>query len=136
MATDNQTPLFSEQHATVLRVDDFPNMVGWYTETLGLPIAKMMPEASLAVLSLPGPSYLCLYGSTEEHAYTTPSEPKCLINWRTDDINATRERLLELGVLCNDIVGSDGFRLFRFFDPEGTPHDCCWYDERWLGEKS
>ena len=131
----DDSPLFLGPHTTVIRVDNFENMVGWYRETLDLPIIKLAPESGLALFSVTSTSHLCLRKATGEHTYATPDEPKCLVSWPTDNITTTRERLLERGVLCDDIVERDSFQLFRFYDPEGTPHECCWYDERWLADQ-
>lgn len=125
--------LFQGLHASVLRVKDFDSMLEWYTSVLGLTPVKVLTDIQMAVLDLPGPSYICLYSVDSD--YDREEHPKILLNWRTDNIEAVRLRLLEYDVECGKIMESPGFKLFRFYDPEGTTHDCCWYDKRWLPEK-
>ena len=126
--------MFRELHATVIRVQNFDKMVQWYEEVLALQLVKLEKEISLAVFDLPGPSYLCIHGMPTAE-YEPQEHPKCLTNWRVDDIEEVRTKLLKQGVNCRPIMGGGGFKVFRFFDPEGTIHDCCWYDERYLPEK-
>jgi hypothetical protein len=131
--TTVQAGIFRELHAGVIRVRDFYGMLQWYTEVLELEPAKIMPDIQMAVLNLPGPSYLCLYKMGDD--YNREETPKCLMNWRTDDIEETRNKLEAHGVECSHIMGGDHFKVFRFYDPEGTTHDCCWFDEVYLPEK-
>ena len=136
MTSESQTQqagIFRELHAGIIRVRNFQAMVDWYTTVLELEPVKMMPEIHLAVLNLPGPSYLCLYQMEEE--YSREQMPKCLMNWRTDDLQAVRNKLIAHGVKCGDVMGGPHFKVFRFYDPEGTSHDCCWYDEGYLPDK-
>ena len=128
--------IFREQHACVIRVEDFAAMVDWYTGVLEIEPVRIIPDISMAILNLPGPSYLCLYQPPGEVPRILEEElPKCLVNWRVDDLTATREKLLAKGVKCGEVMGGEGLEVFSFFDPEGTRHDCCAYDERWLPEK-
>ncbi len=48
----------------------------------------------MAILDLPGPSYLCLYQYPGDVLSRPPEEmPKVLTNWRVDDLIAIRESL-------------------------------------------
>jgi len=128
--------LFRELHASVIRVEDFEAMVDWYTQVLRLKPVRIIPDIPMAILDLPGPSYLCLYQPPEKiPTVITEEMPKCLTNWRVDDLVSTRESLMADGVNCGEIFGGGGIKVFQFFDPEGTRHDCCAFDERWLPEK-
>ena len=58
-----------------------------------------------------------------------------LINWRSSDIETTRNALLSRGVDCTELLDYPELKLFTFFDPEGTYHDCCQFGSDWLPEK-
>ncbi|MCC7478543.1 VOC family protein [bacterium] len=126
---------FREQHATVIRVDDFPAMCAWYRDVLGLRLLREEPEWRVAVFDLPGPSYVCLYALPKPRGYEREDAPKCLINWRTDDIVATHAELLSRGIECSDVQDYGNLKLFNFHDPEGTYFDCIEYGPDWLPEK-
>jgi catechol 2,3-dioxygenase-like lactoylglutathione lyase family enzyme len=123
------------QHAAVIRVNDVERMLAWYRDVLGLPLIKYEAGFGVAVLDMPGPSYICLYKPREAQPEGRDVYPRALINWRCADAARTREELLSRGVDCAELIEMPGLRLFTFYDPEGTYHDCCEYDERWLGEK-
>ena len=127
--------LFREQHASVIRVNDFTAMADWYRDVLGLRVVKRIDEYGIAVFDLPGPSYLCLYKAQDPQPEVREKWPRVLINWRTDDVFLTRDELIRRGVACTELLEYPELRLFTFFDPEGTYHDCCEYGADWLADK-
>jgi catechol 2,3-dioxygenase-like lactoylglutathione lyase family enzyme len=126
---------FREQHATVIRVEDHAAMTEWYRDVLGLTLVKHAPEIRIAVFDLPGPSYLCLYALAEPCGYSREDAPKCLVNWRTDDIVSTHAELSHRGIECTTVQDFGSIKLMNFFDPEGTYFDVVEYTTDWLEEK-
>lgn len=131
MTDTRRTGLFRELHAAVVPVSDLAKARAWYEGVLGLE-PRRVEGTFLAVYGTAGPTHLCLYvpaPGTERPGY---DDQGAFPNWRADDIEATRERLVEKGVPCTPIRGGGGVSFFTFRDPDGNRHDVCAFGPDWL----
>jgi catechol 2,3-dioxygenase-like lactoylglutathione lyase family enzyme len=102
---------------TEVRVFDWPRMVAWYVETLGLRVLMNDEPNGFALLSA-GPSRLAL----RRAAATCDAINHIRLVFRVADVDAEHARLLEQGVTATLPADNphESYREIRLSDPEGT----------------
>jgi catechol 2,3-dioxygenase-like lactoylglutathione lyase family enzyme len=101
----------------ILYVADMDRMYEFYTDTLGLPVARGAPEHGFVALDTGG-CELCLHAGGEES--TGAGVPKVVFS--VDELDAARSSLTELGVEMGEIRdGGPDTRVCDGRDPEGNP---------------
>ena len=126
---ESRTGVFRELHATVIPVPDLERAHAFYGGVLGLAVVREIPGA-LTVYGTAGPTHICLFLPLE--AGEGPTSGGAFANFRSDDIEVTRQHLLDHGVDCGGIDDTPVLKWFSFRDPFGNRIDVCEYDEEWL----
>ena len=101
-----------------LEVDDWPGLVRWYEETLGLRVVHR-DESGRFVLFAAGAGRLAL----KQSPVSMLAQNHVRLAFRVSDVDAERARLLALGVLVSAPVDNprEPYREVRLADPEGLP---------------
>lgn len=102
---------------TEVKVNDWPGLVRWYVETLGLRPVLEDAAHRFALLDA-GPGRVAIKGGGP------PGLPRDAFRlvFEVPDVDAERDRLCRRGVAVGDPEGNlEGYRAIRFLDPEGTP---------------
>ncbi len=94
----------------------------WYEEILGLKqIPKMVDADHLYWLQLPSGAMVHIIENAE-----APSAPSHHTAFEVDDIEASREYLVQKGIETTDIqTRNDGQRAFYLNDPDGNRIEIC-----------
>ena len=101
-------------------VRDWPAAVAWYRDVVGLSIAALEEDDQFCMLSV-GSGFLGL--ATDHPEYTVGDhENRLAPSLQVDDLDATLAMLRERGVRVDDRIDGEGegYRLSRFWDPEGN----------------
>ena len=108
-----------------VRVRDWPAMVRWYEEILGLTLYHREDDDLFAVLGVGDGATLALVG---EHPVVLGTENRVIPGFQVEDLDATLKQLEGKGVLPEDTEGGhDGaYRLARIRDPEGNLLQLYW----------
>jgi predicted enzyme related to lactoylglutathione lyase len=108
---------------TELQVGDWPGLVSWYVEVLGLrPVLR--DEAGGFALLAAGPGRLAL-----KRATAPGSGGRVRLVFLVGDIEAEKDRLHARGVAVSEPAENprEAYREVRLTDPEGTPITLfCW----------
>jgi predicted enzyme related to lactoylglutathione lyase len=109
-----ETPL--ELFMVEIRLADWPGSSRWYIDVLGLSPILEDPERRFLLLEA-GSGRIALKESPE------PGDRGAVrLIFQVGDVDAERNRLLNLGVAVSEPTQSDeGYREVRLADPEGTP---------------
>ena len=101
-------------------VRDWPAAVAWYRDVLGLTVFALEEDDEFCMLSV-GSGFLGLATDHPEYA-AGEHENRLAPSLQVDDLDATLALLRDRGVRVDDrIDGEDeGYRLSRFWDPEGN----------------
>lgn len=121
--------IFREFHATIVSVDDLEKSARWYEDVFELKPVRTLPGV-MTVYGTGGATHLCIYKS--EHDKPGYQGGGAFPNFRTDDLDQTRELLRSRGVECSEIMGSEQVRAFSCFDPDHNRIDICEYGPDWL----
>ena len=121
--------IFRELHAVVVPVPDLEQARAFYAGVLGLEVVREVPGA-ISVYGTGGETYVCLFLPTE--ASEGPAAGGAFPNFRCDDIEATRQHLVDRGVDCGPIDASPALSWFPSSDPFGNRFDVCAFGEDWL----
>ena len=117
-----ETPGSPELFMAELKVDDWPGLVRWYAETLGLRITLRDDAGGFALFETGGGRLALKRGATPGAAPADVRGRTRLV-FRVDDVDDARRRLVAKGV---DVAGPfenarEHYREVRLADPEGTP---------------
>jgi catechol 2,3-dioxygenase-like lactoylglutathione lyase family enzyme len=116
LATE-QTPL--DLFMTVVQVTNWPMIVKWYTDTLGLVPIVLDGEHEFALLEA-GSGRLGLKGVKAAHA--AHERIKIRLVFQVADVDVERARLVERGVVVSPVFDNreEGYREVRLHDPDGN----------------
>ena len=126
--------IFMELHAAVIPVSDMARSRTFYEEVIGLTPRREGPNEALVVYFTTGPTHICLYDAAAYGDRPGYDRQGTFANFRTADIDATHEHLVQAGVQCTDIgrTAQPDMAWFSFRDPDGNRIDVCQYGEDWL----
>lgn len=98
-----------------VRAADWPGVVSWYRDVLGLPVLLVDEEGRFALLDA-GPGHVAIKEGGGARGAVR-------LVFRVKDVENERARLRALGVAVGEVVvnPSEGYREVRLDDPEGTP---------------
>ena len=101
-------------------VRDWPAMMAWYRDVLGLAILALEEDDQFCMLAVGG-GFLGLACDHPEYAQGD-AENRLAPSLGVDDLDATLAMLRERGVRVDDRIDGEGegYRLCRFWDPEGN----------------
>ena len=111
-----------------LFVEDFPKMLGFYRDALGLDVNDIDPGPP----SVPMVNWVSLRAgsinielfdaatSWDIRLLATPNRDAAQLCFLVDDVERERLQLEQSGVRCDPIVGEDWGRYASFRDPEGN----------------
>jgi predicted enzyme related to lactoylglutathione lyase len=107
-------------YMTELPVADWPGLVRWYAETLGLRLALRDEENRFALLEA-GRGRLALKQSAEAGGGGAAGRVRLV--FLVEDVEAEKARLAALGVAVSEPRENqrESYREVRLTDPEGTP---------------
>ncbi len=101
---------------TEVLVADWVASARWYVNVLGLKLAFEDPEGRFLLLEA-GPARVAL-----KEGPPLGGRGAVRLVLRVNDVEATRERLIALGVKVGPVVESaEGYREVHLLDPDGTP---------------
>jgi predicted enzyme related to lactoylglutathione lyase len=122
MATPHSEPDLA-LYLTEIKVTDWPALVRWYVEVLGLRLALEDASRQYALLEA-GPGRLAL----KSGAAAGLARDTVRLVFEVADVDAERDRLVGLGVAVSlPEERTEGYRAIRLHDPEGTPVTLfCW----------
>lgn len=103
----------------VLKVADWPGMVNWYVERLGL-LEILVDEQHRFALLAAGGGRLALQG--DQGGGSTRRDDGVRLVFLVPDVDHERTRLLDKGIEVGAPIDNllEGYREIRFRDPEGT----------------
>ena len=101
-------------------VRDWPAAMAWYRDVLGLEVVALEPEDQFCMLSV-GSGFIGLACDHPEYAVGA-HENRLAPSLQVDDLDATMAMLRGRGVKVDDGIDGEGegYRLSRFWDPEGN----------------
>jgi len=104
---------------TVVRVADWPTIVRWYTDTLGLVPVLLDHKHEFAFLAA-GQGRLGLQGIKRSSESVARSNVRLV--FQVDDLDLQRRRLIEQGVAVSAAINNsdEGYREIRLHDPVGN----------------
>jgi predicted enzyme related to lactoylglutathione lyase len=112
-------------YLTEILVTDWPGMVRWYVDVVGLQLTLQDAGHRYAMLEA-GPGRIALKGG----GGGPPGLPRDAVRlvFEVADVDAERDRLARHGMVVGPPEDSpEGYRAIRFRDPEGTPITLfCW----------
>lgn len=123
---------------TVVRVADWPTVVQWYVEKLGLEPVLLDPTHEFAFLAA-GSGRVGLKGVKGPLAVYERTRVRLV--FEVPDVGRERDRLIEQGVRVSAPVDNreEGYREIRLHDPEGNSLTLfTWLDrerEQWFSRK-
>jgi len=133
LSTEPNTGIFKNFHAAIVGVPDVDKARDWYEDVLELKPAKIIPgqdgNGFMAIYRLDTTTHLCLFLSPDAKQGFTANG---LINFRTDDIESVRAKLIERGTDCSDTSDMGAVSYFTAHDPFGNRIDVCQFTEEWL----
>jgi predicted enzyme related to lactoylglutathione lyase len=101
-------------------VRDWPAAVAWYRDVLGLAVAALEEDDEFCMLAA-GDGFIGL--ATDHPQYAIGDhENRLAPSLQVDDLDGTLAMLRERGVRVDDAIDGEGegYRLSRFWDPEGN----------------
>ncbi len=102
-----------------LSVRDWPRLVAWYRDVLGLTEALCVPEDGFALLAA-GSARIAL-----KHDAKAPVKdaPRCRLVFEVADLDAEVTRLAAAGAAIEapPKASPEGYRIVHLRDPEGNP---------------
>ena len=118
-------PIAATEHAlldlfmTVVRVTNWPSIVRWYTDTLGLVPVVLDAEHEFALLQAGG-GRLGLKGV--KAARGAHERIKIRLVFQVKDVENERRKLIERGVVVSPPIENreEGYREIRLHDPDGN----------------
>jgi catechol 2,3-dioxygenase-like lactoylglutathione lyase family enzyme len=112
-------PPFLDLFMTVVRVADWPAIVRWYIDKLGLVPILLDPKHEFAFLAA-GQGRLGLQGVKGPRDSTVPSKVRVVFQVREVDLE--RARLVANGVEVSAPIDNyeEGYREIRLHDPDGN----------------
>ncbi|MEM7442985.1 MAG: VOC family protein [Pseudomonadota bacterium] len=133
LKTEPNTGIFQNFHAAIVGVPDVDKARDWYENVLELKPAKIMEGehggSFMAIYRLDTTTHLCLFLSPEAGQGLTANG---LINFRTDDIEGVRAKLIERGTDCTEANNMGAVSYFTLKDPFGNRIDVCQFTKEWL----
>jgi catechol 2,3-dioxygenase-like lactoylglutathione lyase family enzyme len=124
--TDDLGPLgMVDLAATTLYVADLDAALHWYDDTLGLkPVMVGTDGHRYATFQLGG-SLIVLEPVEAALEPTPPGSESTTINLIVkQDAHQVRQKLIQLGVTCSEVVDSPHYHSFLFRDPDGNRFYC------------
>jgi predicted enzyme related to lactoylglutathione lyase len=112
-------PVLRRIDLVALYVSDWPAVLGWYRDRLGLTPVYVELDHRFAVLAFPD-------GGPVVHLVGDPrrgnGRSRCVANIRVDDLDGTLVELRERGVevVAVQEEADEGYRLATITDPEGN----------------
>ena len=105
-----------------VQVRDWPLMVAWYRDVLGLEIVSLEEADRFCLFTTGEGGTMIALASDHPEQSTATGENRLAPGFRVSDLDATLRRLRSAGVrIYADIDGADeGYRLARIWDPEGN----------------
>ena len=125
--------IFRDFHAAIVGVPDMASARDWYEGTLHLTPAKVAPGPDggdmLVIYRVDQAAHICLF----VHPGAGVGDPaRVMLNFRSDDVDATRATLLGAGSDCSEIQDMGAVRYFSTHDPFGNRIDVCQFTPDWL----
>lgn len=110
------SPIRREVGQLFVPVRDMPQAIAWYGALLGLPTGTATHEDTIYDLPMvQGPGV-----ALDANAPFTAGGPPRFF-WWTDDLNATREHVLQLGASdVTDVIDIGSVTFVQFCDPDGN----------------
>lgn len=108
-------------YSVELRTTDWLRLVEWYRDVVGLRVAVRMTKAQYALL-VGGEGRLTILGRPEDlELRQEPVESRWSLGFETIDLEATRTRLTEAGIVCPPAdERPEGYRELVIRDPDGN----------------
>jgi catechol 2,3-dioxygenase-like lactoylglutathione lyase family enzyme len=105
---------------TVIKVSDWPRVLAWYVETLGLLLVLSDDEHKFALLAA-GNGRLAI--QADPRLQERRAEERARLVFVVPDVDAERQRLQDRGIEVSSVHENtrEGYREIRLSDPEGTP---------------
>jgi len=133
LTTEPNTGIFKNFHAAIVGVPDVDKARAWYEDVLELKPSKLLSGENdstfMAIYRLDTTTHLCLFLSPQADQGLTANG---LINFRTDDIDGVRTKLIERGTDCTDTADMGAVSYFTLHDPYGNRIDVCQFTKEWL----
>lgn len=125
--------IFRDFHAAIVGVPDMAGARAWYEGTLQLTPTKVTPGPDgsdmLAIYRVDRAAHICLF----VHPKAGIGDPaRVMLNFRSDDADATRATLQGAGAECSEIQDMGAVRYFSTYDPFGNRIDVCQFTGDWL----
>jgi predicted enzyme related to lactoylglutathione lyase len=105
-----------------LQARDWDALLAWYQEVLGMTVIVVEEDDRFAMLQAPGGGAILHLASDHPDLAASTEENRLGPVFNVDDFDAVLGGLKSKGVKVDPVVDGegDGYRLARFWDPEGN----------------